>query len=143
MLETLLPRRLALPAVVVLISVLSACTSTAPTTGRKPPTTSSSRPQPRPPIVKPPAAQIQNIPGVAGVLGATEPELNRQFGAPRLDVWEGDARKLQYGNTRCVLDIYLYPLEAGTEPQATFLDARNEAGQDIDRVACVNALRKR
>mgnify|MGYP001602967648 CR=1 FL=1 len=92
----------------------------------------------------PPAARILTAPGLEGVIGATPADLTRQFGPPRLDVWEGDARKLQFGNSACVLDVFLYPATAGREPQATYVDARRGSdGQDVDRAACVAALRKR
>ncbi len=77
------------------------------------------------------------------MIGATPGELARQFGAPRLDVWEGDARKLQYSGAACVLDIYLYPQASGREPQAAYVDARRASdGQDVDRAACIAALRR-
>jgi hypothetical protein len=92
----------------------------------------------------PPSAKVQVIPGLEGVIGADRNELLRQFGAARLDVWEGDARKLQFSGTACVLDVYLYPPERGKEPEATYVDARRPSdGQDVDRAACVAALRKR
>ena len=70
--------------------------------------------------------------------------LTRQFGTPRLDVWEGDARKLQFSGTACILDIYLYPSARGREPQATYVDARRASdGMDVDRADCVSALRRR
>jgi hypothetical protein len=90
-----------------------------------------------------PPAKIQNLPGVEGVIGATTAELTRQFGTPRLDVWEGDARKLQFSGSPCVLDVYLYPSAEGREPQATYVDARRTTdGRDVDRVACIAGLRK-
>lgn len=92
---------------------------------------------------QPPPAQIQAVPGVEGVIGATPGDLTRQFGAARLDVWEGDARKLQFSGNACVLDVYLYPSAQGREPQATYVDARRSDGQDVDRAACIAALRKR
>lgn len=83
------------------------------------------------------------MPGVAGVIGAGHTELVRQFGPPRLDVWEGDARKLQYSSAACVLDIYLYPPASGAEPRATYVDARRAGdGQDADRATCIAALRR-
>ena len=87
--------------------------------------------------------QVQMVPGLEGVIGSTASDLARQFGPARLDVWEGDAHKLQYSGTACVLDIYLYPSAQGREPQATFVDARRADGRDVDRVACVSALRRR
>lgn len=72
------------------------------------------------------------------------PELVDQFGPARLEVWEGDARKLQFTGSACVLDVYLYPPAPGREPEATYVDARRASdGQDVDRAACVSALRGR
>lgn len=88
--------------------------------------------------------RIQVLPGLEGVIGATSADLQRAFGPARLDVWEGDARKLQFSGTPCVLDVFLYPPAAGQEPHATYIDARRVSdGQDVDRAACVAALRKR
>ncbi|MFN5779002.1 MAG: hypothetical protein ACK44O_05940, partial [Novosphingobium sp.] len=99
----------------------------------------------RPPVrTPPPAARVQSLPGLEGVIGATAPELVRQFGPPRLDVSEGDARKLQYVGTACVVDIFLYPAQPGREPQATYVEARRASdGQEVDRAACIVALRGR
>lgn len=95
-----------------------------------------SRYKPRNPV-------IQTVPGIEGVIGSTSAELARQFGTARLDVWEGDARKMQFSGNACVLDVYLYPTEPGREPQATYIDARNpNDGADVDRAGCVNALRQ-
>ncbi|MCJ2179940.1 hypothetical protein [Novosphingobium album (ex Hu et al. 2023)] len=88
--------------------------------------------------------EFQSIPGLEDVIGATQKQLVRQFGAPRLDVWEGDARKLQFTGTPCVLDIYLYPTSRSHEPLAAYVDARRASdGRDVDRAACVAALRQK
>ena len=90
------------------------------------------------------AALPQAIPGAEGVIGADAAALIRQFGAPRLDVIEGDARKLQWSGAACVLDAYLYPPAPGKEPLATWLDARRPSdAQDVDRASCIAALRQR
>mgnify|MGYP001101231904 CR=1 FL=1 len=107
---------------------------------RKPGLSAVRRPTPAPP----PPAQVLSLPGLEGVIGATVADLTRQFGSARLDVHEGDARKLQFSGTPCVLDVYLYPPAAGKEPQATYIDARRASdGQDVDRAQCVAALRQR
>ena len=100
----------------------------------------------RPPLVRPapPSARVLTAPGLTGVIGVPSAELTRQFGAARLDVWEGDARKLQFSGAACVLDVYLYPPAAGRAPIATYVDARRASdGQDVDRAACISALRKK
>ena len=117
---------------------------------------------PPPPAVRPPATQvvpptrpvappatgfrapqILRLPGLEGVIEQDAASLTRQFGNPRLDVREGDMRKLQFGSEACVLDVFLYPLRNGAEPVATHVEARRASdGQDVDRAACVNALRR-
>lgn len=98
----------------------------------------------RPPVRKPPPpARVQALPGLETVIGATAADLTRQFGAARLDSWEGDARKLQFTGLACVLDVYLYPTAQGREPQATYVDARRASdGKEVDRIACITALRR-
>ena len=92
----------------------------------------------------PPLARIQAAPGLEGVVGQRPDELERQFGPARLDVLEGDARKLQFGAAACVLDVYFYPPAPGREVQATYVEARRASdGQEVDRAACIAALRKR
>ncbi|MFV0644037.1 MAG: hypothetical protein ACK5NN_05975 [Sphingomonadaceae bacterium] len=88
-------------------------------------------------------ARVMNAAGLESVIGADVAGLERQFGKARLDVWEGDARKLQFTGDACVLDIYLYPAKQGAEPQATYVDARRASdGLDVDRIACINALKR-
>ena len=84
-----------------------------------------------------------NLPGLEEVIGKNEPALANMFGPPRLEVKEGDARKLQFTGQACVLDIYLYPLRPGGEPSATYVSARRASdGLEVDRAACVAALRR-
>ena len=91
-----------------------------------------------------PPARVQSLPGLEGVIGADAGQLTRMFGAPRLDVVEGDARKLQFSATACVLDVYLYPPAPGQVPRASYVDARRAAdARDVDRAACVAAMKKR
>jgi len=129
--------------------LVSACAGSGP-----PVKSASARPIPptrikgtavAPPLrTPPPKPTVLTAPGLTGVIGATNAEITRQFGPARLDVWEGDARKLQYSGNACVLDIYLYPPAAGREPQATYVDARRTSdGKDVDRASCIAALRKR
>ena len=89
------------------------------------------------------APRVMNIPGVSGVIGANAAGLQRAFGPARLDVFEGDARKLQFTGEPCVLDIYLYPLREGADPTATYVDARRASdGQEVDRASCIAALKR-
>ena len=142
--------RIDLLAVLALVPLISACGGS----GGKVASASASVPAPRqhsrlPPVRQPlhqppPPAQVHAAPGLEGIIGATWADLTRQFGTARLDVREGDARKLQYSGTACVLDVYLYPSAPGREPQATYVDARRASdGKDVDRASCIAALRQR
>ena len=83
------------------------------------------------------------MPGLENVIGKNETALANLFGPPRLDVKEGDAKKLQFAGDACVLDVYLYPLRPREKPRATYVDARRASdGIDVDRAACVRALRR-
>ncbi|HCS17745.1 MAG: hypothetical protein VXY04_06685 [Pseudomonadota bacterium] len=135
-------------AVLFLLPLLGAC-ATGPVPGSTPParqTPSSPPPQdvrvaPSTPEFR--APRVMNVPGLEGVIGRNETALANLFGAPRLNVTEGDAKKLQFTGEACVLDVYLYPLRPGGEPSATYVDARRASdGLDVDRAACVRALRR-
>jgi hypothetical protein len=139
--------RLLPPALLAAPFALAACgpTTGAPVASTPPPARVASVPPTRP--AAPPAtgfrsARVMSMPGLEGVIGADMASLQRQFGSPRLDVWEGDARKLQFSGEACVLDVYLYPPSPGATPSATYVDARRPSdGLDVDRAACVRALR--
>jgi len=82
-------------------------------------------------------------PGLDGVIGARAQSLVRMFGQPQLDVREGEARKLQFAGEACVLDVFLYPLRQGAEPEATWVEARRRSdGLDVNRGSCVAALKR-
>ncbi|WP_121115845.1 hypothetical protein [Croceibacterium ferulae] len=137
----------------LLLTGLAACT-TIPQAGgtgqRPPPRPDVQTQQPPPERPAPPpqtgflAPQIQQMAGLERVIQRDGATLVRQFGQPRLDVREGDMRKLQFSSTACVLDVFLYPLQQGAEPVATWVDARRASdGQEVDRAACVAALGRR
>jgi len=144
-----MPAVLRLIPLLALVPLLSGCGDEEPVRSLPPPPPSHAAPRAQryvpPPVmhrVPAPAARVQSLPGLEGVIGAGEAELTRQFGTPRLTVWEGDARKLQFTGTACVLDIYLYPPAPGGEPKATYVDARRATdGRDVDRAACIAALK--
>jgi hypothetical protein len=108
------------------VSTSAPAATTAPPVRYTPPPT---RPQPQPsstPGFR--APRIMTLPGVEG----------------RLDVYEGDARKLQFSGEACVLDVFLYPTSPGAEPTATYVDARRASdGLDVDRASCIQALLRR
>ena len=102
---------------------------------------SPSAPQPaqRAPV-RPPTYSVH---GLESVMGRNARALEAQFGRSNLDVREGDARKLQYSSSICVLDVYLYPPTSGGDPVVRHVDARLPDGRDVDRASCVAALSRR
>ena len=137
--------------VLILLPLLAACASS--------PAPRVATPAPQQPVVRaapPPqvgqvapatstfrAPKVMNLPGLEGVIGRNETALANIFGPPRLTVKEGDVRKLQFAGEACVLDVYLYPLQPRAEPTATYVDARRASdGLDVDRAACVAALKR-
>lgn len=133
----------------LLLPLAAACATVpqpakAPTPARhgrthKPPPTVPSRPPPQPFRVP----QVERGAGLESVIQKNAAALTQEFGPPRLDVREGDMRKLQFVGEPCVLDVYLYPLRPGAEPVATYVDARRESdGRDVDRASCIAALMK-
>ncbi|WP_017664436.1 hypothetical protein [Porphyrobacter sp. AAP82] len=82
--------------------------------------------------------------GLAGVIGSPAAALTSRFGSPRIDLAEGDARKVQFAGPSCVLDIYLYPVAAAAEPTATHVEARlRQGGAAVDPGACIRELETR
>ncbi|KWV94883.1 hypothetical protein [Erythrobacter sp. AP23] len=136
-------------SVLFLLPLLGACT-TVPASGPSVPPVSRPGASPPPQEVRvAPSTQgfraprVMNVPGLEGVIGSNETALANLFGPPRLSVTEGDAKKLQFTGEACVLDVYLYPLEPRGEPSATYVDARRASdGLDVDRAACVAALKR-
>jgi hypothetical protein len=135
---------LALPLLAACTAVPSAQPQRAPAPQQRPRTSAvpPSKPAPPPkPVFR--APEIQHLPGLESVIDKDAATLTRQFGKPRLEVREGDMRKLQFAGEPCVLDVYLYPLRPGSEPIATYVDARRASdGLDVDRAACIAALMK-
>lgn len=133
-----------------LLPLLAGCVS-APPVYFPAPAPAPAPSQPIPPSEPPPppqagfrAPEVMQGQGLAGVIRARGPALLTMFGPARLDVAEGDMRKLQFAGQACVLDIYLYPLSEGTEPVATWVQARRASdGREVDRAACIAALRRR
>lgn len=146
-------------------SLLAACAAapseiargpSSPSTSRpnqSPPSTTVRRPAPlpTPPVSATPpqpvdgfrSPRIISTPGLEWVIGKDARSLDRTFGQARLNVAEGDARKIQYSGPACVLDIILYPLQPGADPVATYVEARRASdGVTVSTVDCANALRR-
>lgn len=86
----------------------------------------------------------QPMRGPQSIIGQSAQALTARLGKTRIDLREGDARKLQFAGPTCVLDIYLYPREYGTQPVATHAEARlKDGGASIDSAACTSEIARR
>lgn len=76
------------------------------------------------------------------LIGLGASDLAQRFGAPDLQVREGDGTKLQFRNSRCVLDAYLYPPPLGRAgiPRVTHIDTRDPNGNDVDKAGCIVSM---
>lgn len=88
------------------------------------------------PAPAPPKPSVQ-------LIGREPAEVTALLGTPALDRSEGQARQLQFANAACVLDVYFYPDRRTGKVAATYLEARNKAGQAFETRACVDALASR
>lgn len=75
-----------------------------------------------------------------GLAGADARRLVAMFGQPRMDVRESTVRKLQFANSRCVLDAYLYAQARKKEPVVAHIDTRLADGRDADQATCIQSL---
>ena len=118
-------------ALAILAAMASGCTATS----AGPTSTASSLP--------PPSSASFDTRGLETILNKRDDELVALFGVPRLDIIEGQARKLQFANDRCALDIYLYPPQnnAGAERRSNYAEARDRDGNNADPRACITLLR--
>lgn len=132
----------------LLATALAGCAGGA-SPGRKP---SAAAPRPgfrpaapaTPRSTRPVVPEVMAPAGLAGVIGSPAAALTSRFGSPRIDLAEGDARKLQFAGATCVLDIYLYPLTAAAEPTATHVAARlRQGGAPADPGACLREVEQR
>ncbi|KEO89403.1 hypothetical protein EH31_12210 [Erythrobacter longus] len=81
--------------------------------------------------------------GLESVIGKQATALTQRFGEARIDLSEGDARKLQFISETCVLDIFLYPLQPRSQPVATHIEARRRVGgESADRARCISEVER-
>ncbi|MEO1220092.1 MAG: hypothetical protein AAFY42_01905 [Pseudomonadota bacterium] len=112
----------------------------APSLREVPPTVSAS---PSPANADVPAPRILREEGLGSVIGKGASSLTQRFGRARLDLSEGDVRKLQFISQDCVLDVFLYPLERGSRPVATHVEARKRiGGGSADRAECIQDVER-
>ncbi len=109
-----------------------------------PPATYSAPPPSQQAAVAPQALLPRTDRGFGGIIGQDASSLKAMLGQTRIDLTEGDARKLQFASASCVLDIYLYPSQARGEPLASHVVARaRSGGAPVDETACLNEIAAR
>lgn len=98
--------------------------------------------QPETTVASPPPTQAQPR-EQHSLSGLTAQDLVGLFGAPTLQIREGNSLKLQFRGRRCVLDAYLYPSGGSGALKVTHVDARSPTGNEYEEVACALSLRDR
>jgi hypothetical protein len=94
---------------------------------------------PQAPTPEPLPAAPQARPETGAMIGMNAAQLVSRFGNPALQVREGTSLKLQFRNSRCVLDAYLYPhasSQAGNELRVTHVDTRAPSGIQTNQSVC-------
>jgi hypothetical protein len=91
---------------------------------------------PRQESVAPAPAVPQQPADQNSLLGLTAQQLYGRFGAPALQIHEGNSLKLQFRTARCVIDAYLYP-SANGGMKVTYVDTRLPSGADVSQAACI------
>ena len=129
---------LRMPALVGALLAVSACSAGSGGVGTG---SASTTPRPANPGFRAPS--MMSTAGLEGIIGERAGSLVRRFGEARIDLAEGDARKLQFTSDRCVLEVFLYPLEANSEPVATHVVARErKGGGETDRAGCIGEIER-
>ena len=90
--------------------------------------------------LNPPALAPRAAAGLDRIMGKDMRTVMGYLGRPVLNVLENDARKMQFANRECILDVYLYPPSAGREPVVTYVTARVPDGRDAEKNSCFAAL---
>ena len=98
--------------------------------------------QPQTPVAQPIPTRPEPV-EQGGLTGLTAQELVGRFGAPTLQIREGNSLKLQFRGRRCVMDTYLYPSGRSGALKVTHVDTRTPTGGEFDQAACIFSLRER
>ena len=98
--------------------------------------------QPEAPVASPSPVRPQPM-EQHSLSGLTAQDLVGMFGAPTLQIREGNSLKVQFRGRRCVLDAYLYPSGGSGALKVTHVDTRSPTGSDYEEVACALSLRDR
>lgn len=109
---------------VLLAALLSGCQSPYSTSGDK--------------VAAAPKASMAPPPKV---LGLKPHDVQELLGMPKLVRRDDPAEVWQYRSGACVLDVFLYPEETGSQ-QVRYLEARTVAAEPARTDECVNDIRR-
>ncbi|MEO6198514.1 MAG: hypothetical protein ABIO68_01055 [Sphingomicrobium sp.] len=85
-----------------------------------------------------PVAATPVVPDRAGLVGLSAQQLVGKLGNPALQVREGASLKLQFRNSRCVIDAYLYPVGGNAAAlRVEHIDTRAPSGVKSNEEVCV------
>ena len=83
------------------------------------------------------------VPDRAGLIGLSASQLLSKLGPPALQIREGTSLKLQFRNSRCVIDAYLYPQGRGQPDKVEHVDTRAPSGVDTNEQICVDLFQSK
>ncbi len=86
------------------------------------------------------AAPEMRVLGTRDLLGMAPAEVQTLLGPVSLKRWEGEIQVMQFSNDHCVIDIYFYETAPGEAFEATYLNARNNSGEEISKDICLASL---
>jgi len=86
---------------------------------------------------------VQTAPDRAGLVGLSAAQLLSKLGPPALQIREGTSLKLQFRNSRCVIDAYLYPQGRGQPDKVEHVDTRAPSGVDTNEQICVDLFQSK
>ncbi|MEO7563729.1 MAG: hypothetical protein ABIR63_06300 [Sphingomicrobium sp.] len=80
----------------------------------------------------------------AGLVGLSAQQLVGKLGNPALQVREGSSLKLQFRNSRCVIDAYLYPVGGNvTALRVEHIDTRAPSGVKSNEEVCIGLFQSK
>lgn len=86
------------------------------------------------------AAPETQVLGARDLLGLDPAEVQNLLGPVSLKRWEGEVQVMQFSGELCIVDIYFYETAPGEAFEATYLNARNNSGEEISKDLCLTSL---
>ena len=97
----------------------------------------SSAPRPAP-VVTAPVVSAPTVREAGSLIGLNAAQLVARLGSPALQIREGSSLKLQFRNSRCVIDAYLYPVPGNPSGAVEHVDTRAPSGVAANQQVCID-----